>query len=183
MMVDVVGYPGYMVNENSIVINKKGHVMQPALSENGRPRLSLEIYDENGNFIRRDNKFAYRLAAEAFIPNPNNLPVVMHIDNDPLHNHISNFKWGTHSENMRQAVDDGLMVGANKGKSLDKYLYEVYNNDRSDIIKCIGCKGVAELLNFKSTKSVRPGIVKSGQYKGYTIENTHIKVIQPISFD
>ena len=39
MFKDVVGYPGYKVNENSVVINKKGHVTRPALSKFGRLRV------------------------------------------------------------------------------------------------------------------------------------------------
>lgn len=183
MFVPIKDYPGYMVNENGIVINKKGHVMRPALSNVGRPRVTLEIYDENGKLLKRDNKSISRLVAETFIPNPENLPVVMHKDNDPLHNHYTNLKWGTQSENIRQAFDEGRKVSPNKDKDLEKNLYEVYNNDRSDVIKCKGAQGVADLLGYKNSKTVRPGVVKSGKYEGYTVENTHIKVIKPISFE
>ena len=179
MFRDVVGYPGYKVNENSIVINKKGHVMRPALSDEGRPRISLEIYDDNGKLIQRDNKSIYRVCAEAFIPNPDNLPVIMHLDNDPLHNHISNFKWGTYAENTQQAYNEGR---AKSNFSHEVNLYEVYNSDRSEVIKCKGREGVAELIGF-SEKTIRPGLILSGSYQGYTIKNTHIKVRQPVVFE
>ena len=180
MFKDVVGYPGYKVNENSVVINKKGHVMRPALSKFGRLRVALEVYDDNGKLLHSDNNSIYRLSAETFHPNPDNLPLVMHLDNDTLHNHISNLKWGTPSENIQQAYDDGLIIPHNLGKHV-KNIFEVYNDDRSDVIKCKGTEGVAELIGF-SSKTVRPGTIKSGPYKGYTIENTHIKIKQPIYF-
>ena len=69
-------------------------------------RVALEIYDDDGKLLRRDNKSIYRLSAQAFLPNPDNLPLVMHLDNDTLHNHISNLKWGTPSENMIQAFNN-----------------------------------------------------------------------------
>ena len=179
MFKDVVGYPGYKVNENSVVINKKGHVMRPALSKFGRLRVSLEVYDEDGKLLHRDNKSIYRLSAEAFLPNPDNLPLVMHLDNDTLHNHISNLKWGTQSENMLQAFHDGRKES---NLTHEMNVYEVYNNDRSDVIKCKGREGVAELLGFTNANSVRPRIITSGPYEGYTIENTHIKIKQPVTF-
>lgn len=60
-------------------------------------------YDD-GNKQRR----VHRLVVEAFIPNPQNLPVVLHIDNDKTNCEIYNLKWGTVSENTKQAFDDGL---------------------------------------------------------------------------
>lgn len=174
MMKDIKGYNGYKINENGVVINKKGHIMRQALSNVGRPRIPLEVYDENGNFVRRDNKSVSRLVAETFIPNPNNLPVVMHLDNDVLHNHVSNLKWGTQSENIQQAFNEGR-------KNQPRCIYEVYNEDRSEVIKCKGIEGVSELIGL-SEKSVKLGEIKSGEYKGYTVENTNQKAIFPISF-
>jgi hypothetical protein len=51
----------------------------------------------------------HRLVATAFIPNPNELPLVMHKDNNPHNNHVDNLKWGNTSENTKQAYDDGLV--------------------------------------------------------------------------
>ena len=49
----------------------------------------------------------HRLVAESFIPNPNNLPCVLHDDNNRSNNHVSNLRWGTQSENISQGVRDG----------------------------------------------------------------------------
>ena len=49
--------------------------------------------------------------AEAWIPNPfDNKPIVMHKDNNKQNNSINNLKWGTISENTKQAYDDGLAI-------------------------------------------------------------------------
>lgn len=42
----------------------------------------------------------HRLVAEAFIPNPNNLPEVDHIDRNPSNNIVDNLRWCTHKENL-----------------------------------------------------------------------------------
>lgn len=54
----------------------------------------------------------HRLVAEAYLENPNNLPLVMHLDNNKNNINVENLKWGTASENTKAAYDDGLAVNA-----------------------------------------------------------------------
>ena len=67
--------------------------------------LYVNLNGSNGKMITRR---VHRLVAIAFIPNPENLPVVMHIDNDKANPVVTNLKWGTHQENTQDAFDDGL---------------------------------------------------------------------------
>jgi len=67
----------------------------------------------------------HRISALAFIPNPENKPFVLHINDDPTNFLLSNLKWGTGSENMKgvrrlpdtmeqkylNLVDQGLIKG------------------------------------------------------------------------
>lgn len=62
-------------------------------------------YDE-GQRQRR----VHVLVAEAYLKNPNNLPVVMHLDNNKTNCCVENLKWGTIQENTQQAFDDGLQI-------------------------------------------------------------------------
>lgn len=105
----------------------------------------------------------HRLVAQAFIPNPNNLPIVMHLDNNKSNNHFSNLKWGTISENTKQAFDDKL---------IDTSHFFLLTNG-VDEIKCKGWKELIEYSGYgKSSigeyiKTGKP--LRKGKYKGYKI--------------
>ena len=49
-----------------------------------------------------------RLVAQMFVPNPDNLPEVNHIDGNKENNHVSNLEWCTYQANMQHAVRTGL---------------------------------------------------------------------------
>ena len=59
--------------------------------------VAVHLIDENG---KRHNKTVHRLVATEFIPNPDNLPIVNHMDEDKTNNCVSNLEWCTQSHNM-----------------------------------------------------------------------------------
>lgn len=49
---------------------------------------------------KRKMKYVHRLVAEAFISNPNNLPMINHKDEDKINNIVNNLEWCTAAYNM-----------------------------------------------------------------------------------
>ena len=64
------------------------------------------IMYKNGN---RKMCTVHRLVAEAYIPNPDNLPQVDHIDNDKNHNYINNLQWITNRDNNRKSKNKPIL--------------------------------------------------------------------------
>ena len=49
----------------------------------------------------------HRMVAEMFIPNPDNLPIVRHLDGDPTNNVVWNLAWGTQRDNWEDSIRHG----------------------------------------------------------------------------
>lgn len=63
----------------------------------------------------RETKMAvHRLVATAYIPNPENHPMVNHKDGNPSNNNVSNLEWCTASQNAQHAHDTGLCSSKKK---------------------------------------------------------------------
>jgi hypothetical protein len=58
-------------------------------------------------FGKRNLQLVHRLVAEAFIPNPNNLPLVCHKDDNPTNNLPDNLFWGTQKDNVEDCQRKG----------------------------------------------------------------------------
>lgn len=74
---------------------KRGRILKTNLNSNGYPCVFFSR--GRGNNVR---KTVHRLVAESHIPNPNGLPIVMHMDDNKENNHKDNLKWGTQAENI-----------------------------------------------------------------------------------
>lgn len=95
----------YEINESGVLRNVKS-------------KKVVRGYKENTGYqrVRIENKCLgmviwtsiHQLVAEAFIPNPNGLPMVNHIDLNKQNNHVSNLEWVDHSGNMKHAYANGV---------------------------------------------------------------------------
>lgn len=100
-MKDVVGYEGlYSITSCGKVWSwKKQKFLKPKKEHNGYLRVGLT--DEAGNYKMW---LIHRLVAQAYIPNPENLPQVNHKDEDRTNNCLQNLEWCSAQYNVDYSV-------------------------------------------------------------------------------
>ena len=83
----ILDYPSYEVS-NQGQVRRNGKILKGGTDKDGYKIVSMG----------KTKKKIHRLVAEAFIPNPDNLPITDHIDRNRTNNVVSNLRWVNHTE-------------------------------------------------------------------------------------
>lgn len=101
MWIDIKGFEGrYQVSPDGMVRNVKTlRILKP---KNSKGYLQVCLGARNYSYI-------HRLVAQAFIPNPDELPQVNHLDGIKSNNAVTNLEWCSASGNLKHAYECGLL--------------------------------------------------------------------------
>ena len=116
------------------VKNKHGRILKPEIR---RGYYSVDLMKNGKRYKFR----VHRLVAEAFVPNPDNLPQVNHKDEDRLNNIVSNLEWCDNTYNSQYPNDLSVYCF-----DLDKYFKSASEAAvhtgvcRTSIVKCCNHK-------------------------------------------
>jgi hypothetical protein len=93
--VDIPNFPSYKINKEGVVINKEGEEK----AWHGKRYNQCSMYDIETKKMKTIGQ--HRLLALTFIPNPQNLPHVDHINGDKRDNRLENLRWVTNADNEK----------------------------------------------------------------------------------
>lgn len=134
---DIEGYEGYQVSNlgrvkslakswicKGCVHHQKEKLLKPLkCSEGGKYRMVGLHKNGECKF-----KLVHRLVAEAFLPNPDNLPIINHKDENPSNNNVENLEYCTQKYNINYGTRTKRSAKAisEKNKNNPKLSKEVY---------------------------------------------------------
>jgi len=149
----VVGYEPYLMvssfgrvkNLGRLVIDKNGK--RKNLKEkivNQTNSRGYKVFGMRLNSIKK-NFSSHREIAKAFLPNPDNLSEVNHIDGNKSNNHVSNLEWCTRQQNVDHANANNLV---NYSKKLDEFkILTIFTFKKSGLIN----RRISEKMNLSET--------------------------------
>jgi len=119
----------YIIYRNGKIYNcKTKRFIKPTIknfNKNTNKRRVISLYI---NGIQKMFLY-YRILAECFIPNPDNLPQVNHIDGNSLNDELSNLEWSSSLNNNLHAINKGLRPTKLNKKIADEIRNKYKNNN------------------------------------------------------
>lgn len=92
---DIPGYSGlYQVSNLGNIRNRKGKLLRPGTRKGGYKMVILRKNKKNHQMQ------VHRAVAMAFLPNPNNEPIINHINENPSDNRLENLEWCNYRYNF-----------------------------------------------------------------------------------
>lgn len=126
---EITDYPNYQISNLGNVRNKNNDILIPYLNKSGY--YCIKIYTDEYS------KLIHRLIAEAFIPNPDNLPEVDHIDRNRKNNSLDNLRWVSRNENglnrkinFKKIKKTSRFRGVSLNKEINKWRVRIKMNGK-----------------------------------------------------
>lgn len=129
---DIINYEGlYQVsnlgNVKSMNYGRTGEIKLLKQSTNKQGYKSVHLFKNR----KWKSYSVHRLVAMAFIPNPNNLPIINHKDENPSNNNINNLEWCTVTYNNTYGTAR-KRAGENISKSVRGENHPLYGKKGKD---------------------------------------------------
>ena len=150
---DIKGYEGlYMVSNGGDVKSVKNGILKPSVYK-GTGYYYVGLYKDG----KRKGYTIHRLVADAFIPNPNNLPCVNHKDESKINNNVENLEWCTHRYNSNYGCRNEKISAKSKGVNIGRKMSDETRRKISESMKGKNTwiKGTKHTEEWKRNQSER----------------------------
>ena len=121
-MKDIKGYEGLyaITTEGDVYSYKYKKFLKPRVNHKGY--LYVNLWKDG----KVKTYSLHRLVAEAYIPNPDNLPQVDHIDENKTHNYVNNLRWITQRNNIRKSKNIPILQYSLDGELIREWEFAYY---------------------------------------------------------
>lgn len=136
------------------------------------------VTDNGCGYLVSSREYIHRLVALFYIPNPDNLPCINHIDGNKKNNHVDNLEWCTYSHNGKHATRTGLQPVP---KGCEHYSSHLTPSQLQEIIDLfVSGKSSTEIAEkFSSSRSAIDRIVYGTRYKNEQLDRSKVKKRRP----
>jgi hypothetical protein len=112
---NIQGYPNYLIYDDGLVFSEKSNrFLKYCKNQYG---YHMIILCKNG---KQKCLYIHRLVATHYIPNPDNLPEIDHINIDKSDNRVQNLRWISHLDNCNNRGNRNDNTSGHKGLSYQK---------------------------------------------------------------
>ena len=154
----ITEFENYEVSNLGRIRNSKKKILNQY--KNTKGYLQLTLYKNKKQYTKR----VHRLVAQAFIPNPNNLPQINHKSGIKTDNNINNLEWCTNSYNQLEANRMGFCKNRiKKSTEATRKPISQYDLDGNYIATYISLRDATNKTNgsYKSISQCACGKTKS----------------------
>lgn len=157
---EIKNFPGYSITDDGKVISykyKTPRIMKTWYQKSGYENIKLCKNNQTYHFL------IHRLVAEAFIPNPNNLPEVNHINKNRQDNRAENLEWSDRIDNVYDSYSTMSPI-----RNFRECI--LITEDESKIIKEFQSIVAAARYASENFGCSESGLIRNHKSKGYKIE-------------
>lgn len=138
----IESFPNYTITDSGVIYSKKSNkIMKQHLDKDGYLVLNL-----SNNGIKKQCK-VHRLVALAFIPNPERLSTVNHINHNKQDNRVSNQEWLSNYDNAKDGSKYSPRYSGEKATAA-KLTQAQADQIRLDYAKGVSRKELAKQYNI-----------------------------------
>lgn len=156
---EIKDFPGYTITDDGKVISykfKEPRVMKTWYQKSGYENIKLCKENKTYHFL------IHRLVAEAFIPNPDNLPEVNHKNKNRQDNRVENLEWSNRIDNL---YDSYSTMGPTRNFR-PCYIRKVGDTEPIEHFQSIRAAAIYSAEKYGCSES---GMIRNYKSKGYEI--------------
>lgn len=157
---EIKDFPNYYITDDGKVISKKfkePRIMKTWFQKSGYENIKLCKENKTYHFL------IHRLVAEAFIPNPDNLPEVNHKNKNRNDNRVENLEWCSRKDN----VYDSYSTMSQIRNFRECYLIKNGEDNPIEYFTSIKDAAIYASKNYDCSES---SMIKYHKSKGYEIK-------------